>query len=136
MLSSSSLEGPLLGLTWVALWAAFVLVIIYMKNRKRQKYMDLIHKERMAALEKEVPPPEWPDYAGKGNDGAGAAWGAGLRAQLGTGGLLFMLGIGTCVAFAIIPDEEIRQMWPLGLVLIFLGLGYGLRYLLTKGPKS
>lgn len=138
MFSSSNMEGALLGLTWITLWAVFVLVLIFMKNRKRQKIMELIHKERMAALDKGVPPPEWPDYNGKGLSGEGlnAALGSGPRAHLGTGGLLFMLGIGSCLAFSIIPERDVQQFWPLGLVLVFLGLGYGLRFLLTKEPKA
>jgi hypothetical protein len=136
MFTSTNMEGPLLGLTWVTLWAVFVLVIIFLRNRKRQKFMDLIHKERMAAMEKGVPPPEWPDYNGKGLNGEGIGLSSGPRAQLGTGGLLLMLGIGTCVTFAIIPNRDVQQFWPSGLILIFLGLGYGLRYLLTKGPKA
>ena len=136
MFSTSNMEGAMLGLTWVTLWAVFVLILIHMKNRKRQKTLELIHKERMAALDKGVPPPEWPDYNGTGLNGEGAGWGAGPKAQLGTGGLLLMLGIGTCVSFAILPERDVQQFWPLGLVLVFLGLGYGLRYLLTKGPKA
>jgi len=138
MFSTSNMEGALIGLTWVTLWAVFVLVLIILKNRKRQKAMELIHKERMAAMDKGVPPPEWPDYNSRGANGEGpnAVWGAGPRTQLGTGGLLFMLGIGTCVAFALIPERDVQQFWPIGLVLVFLGLGYGLRYLLTKGPKA
>jgi hypothetical protein len=134
MFSTSNMEGMLLGLTWVFGWAVFVLVVIFLRNRKRQKIMELIHKERLAAMEKGIPPPEWPDYSGKGLPGEGmnGGWIPSARSHLGTGGLLFMLGIGTCVAFLLLPESDVNQFWPVGLILVFLGLGYGLRYLLTK----
>ena len=57
------------------------------------------------------------------------------RWPLGVGALSIMLGIGTSLALWLSGDEYHRQIWSLGLIGIFLGIGLFLHYLLTR-PRA
>jgi hypothetical protein len=138
MHSGFNWSDPIFPIFWVFGWAAFVLIILYMKNKKRQKTLELIHKERMAALEKGIPMPEWPDYAinGKGalcedlrSEGSQNPKGA-----LGAGAILIMIGAGICLAFYLWP--ALRQVWPVGLIVVFTGIGVLLSHFLTRDKKA
>lgn len=138
MHSGFNWSDPIFAIFWVFGWAAFVLIILYMKNKKRQRTLELIHKERMAAMEKGIPMPEWPDYD---INGKGALW-EDLRGEkddnpkgaLGAGAILIMVGAGMCLAFYLWP--AVRQVWPIGLIVVFTGVGVLLSYLLTRDKKA
>jgi hypothetical protein len=131
-------SSPIFPFFWVFGWAAFVLIILYMKHRKRRQTIELIHKERMAAMEKGIPMPEWPDYDVNGK----AAVCEDIRGDrkenpkgaLGAGAILMMVGAGMCLAFYLWP--AVRQIWPIGLIVVFTGVGVMLSYLLTKEKKD
>jgi hypothetical protein len=139
--TNSGLRLILLIITpWVVGWAIFVLILTNLKNKKRQKTLELIHKERMTAMEKGIPIPEWPNYDINGKND----WVEDLRsrrsqnprAPLGASAILAMIGAGICLAFYLVGDPELRRLWPLGLIVVFTGLGVFLQYLLTKGGKA
>lgn len=138
MHSGFNWSDPIFPIFWVFGWAAFVLIILYMRNKKRQKALELIHKERMAAMEKGIPMPEWPDYAinGKGalSEDLGCEKDNNPKGALGAGAILIMIGAGMCLAFYLWP--AVRQIWPIGLIVVFTGIGVLLSYLLTKDKKA
>jgi hypothetical protein len=138
MHSGFNWSDPIFPIFWVFGWAAFVLIIIYMKNRKRQKSLELIHKERMAAMEKGIPMPEWPDYDinGKGAifEDLRSERGRNPKGALGAGAILIMIGAGMCLAFYM--WREMRQIWPIGLIVVFTGIGVLLSYVLTRDKKA
>jgi len=82
--------------------------------------------------------PEWPDYA---INGKGALC-EDLRSEkddnpkgaLGAGAILIMIGAGMCLAFYLWP--AVRQVWPIGLIVVFTGIGVLLSYLLTRDKKA
>ena len=138
MSSAFNSLNPILLMLWVFGWAAFVLIILYMRHRKRQKTIEFIHKERMTAMEKGIPMPEWPDYSinGKGRllEDLRCEGDKNPKGALGAGIILTMIGAGICAAFYLWPP--LRQLWPLGLIVIFTGIGVFLSYLLTKDKKA
>jgi len=138
MHSGFNWSDPIFPIFWVFGWAAFVLIILYMKNKKRQKTLELIHKERMAAMEKGIPMPEWPDYDinGKGSmfEDLRSERCDNPKGALGAGAILIMVGAGMCLAFYLWP--AVRQIWPIGLIVVFTGVGVLLSYLLTRDKKA
>ena len=138
MHSGFNWSDPIFPIFWVFGWAAFVLIILYMRNKKRQKALELIHKERMAAMEKGIPMPEWPDYAinGKGalSEDLMCEKGDNPKGALGAGAILIMIGAGMCLAFYLWP--AVRQVWPIGLIVVFTGIGVLLSYFLTRDRKA
>jgi hypothetical protein len=132
--------GSLLALTWVFGWAAFVLILMYLRNKKRQKTLELIHKERLAAMEKGIPMPEWPDYDVNGKsilaEGLRGGRSHNPKASLGAGAVLVMIGAGICLAFYLVGIAGLRPLWPLGLIVVFTGIGLFIHYFLTKGGKA
>ncbi len=126
-----SWSNPLIVILWVFGWAAFALIIIIINHRKKQKILELIHKERMAAIEKGVPYPEWPEYRANGESREKEN----PRSSLGAGVILMMIGAGISLTFYLWP--ELRVVWPVGLIIIFTGIGVVISYFLTqsKGTK-
>ena len=49
-------------LFWVFGWVLLLILIWHLKGQRRQKRMELVHKERMMAMEKGIPLPELPDF--------------------------------------------------------------------------
>ncbi|MDI6697483.1 MAG: DUF6249 domain-containing protein [Candidatus Saccharicenans sp.] len=128
--SNLSWSNPLIVILWVFGWAAFVLIIIWINQRKRQKVLDLIHKERLAAIEKGLPYPEWPDYHinGEGKNQENP------KGTLGAGIILAMIGIGMTLMFYLWPS--LRILWPVGLVIVFTGLGVMISFFVTRGKEK
>lgn len=141
-MDSSNLINPgaLLALTWVFGWAIVVLIFMYLRNKKRQKTLELIHKERLAAMEKGIPMPEWPDYDINGKGILAESLRSGRsqnpKASLGAGAILVMTGAGICLAFYLAGIADLRQIWSVGLILVFTGIGLFIHYFLTKGGKA
>jgi hypothetical protein len=129
----------LFGMAWLLGWAVLVVVVWHLRATRRQNRWELIHKERLAAMDKGIPLPELPDY---GDSTAESALTEALgfvrlnpRWPLGVGAICIMLGAGTCVALRLSGDAYHNEVWPFGLVGVFLGVGLWLHYLLTR-PRS
>jgi len=125
-----SWSNPLIVILWVFGWAAFALIIILINHKKKQKVLDMIHKERMAAIEKGLPYPEWPEYDVNGEIKAKEN----PKGSLGAGVILIMIGVGISLTFYLWP--ELRIVWPVGLIIIFTGLGVIISYFLTRDKEK
>lgn len=108
------------GIAVAALAAAFV-AYAYLKHRGRQQRLELIHQERLVAMEKGIPlpefsldPPRMPDP----------------RAPLLHGIVWTALGGGGMAALMLVPSLP-DGLWPLALPLVALGLGLVLFYVLA-----
>jgi hypothetical protein len=120
-------------LLWVFGWATVFLTVWLVRGARRQRRLELIHAERMAAIEKHVPLPELPDYETSASPSVlRAAQSANPRWSLGVGAAVLMLGIGVCLALRLSGDEYHNQIWSFGLIGVFLGAGLILHYYLTR----
>ena len=128
------MDPLLFSLFWVFGWAVLLLVVWQLRAARRERWMERIHKERMAALEKGIPLPELPDYVDPPSFMAVTltALRVNPRWPLGVGALSAMVGAGTCVALRLSGDEYHTQIWPFGLIGVFFGLGLVLHYFLTR----
>jgi hypothetical protein len=114
------------GIIVAGLAAAFV-AYLYFRHVERQRRLEIVHQERLAAMEKGIPllelpldPPRVP----KPPDPRaplmhGIAWSA-----LGGGAMLALRLIG--------PQPNAPVLWPLPLPLAFLGIGLILYYALAS----
>ena len=129
---------PLLyNLLWIFGWVLVFVAVWLVRSGRRQRRIEIIHAERMAAMEKGIPLPELPDYEAL-SDGA-------LRARqasavnppwpLGVGAICFMLGIGITLAVWRSGGDYPNHIWPFGLIGVFLGAGLMLHYLLMRPEK-
>lgn len=111
-----TLPDALIVASLAALWGAY----LYFKHRERQRRVELIHQERLVAMDKGVPLPELPIDPGKTPPDPrmpllhGVAWTA--------------LSFGGLVAMLMIP--AVSHLWPVALPLLFLGVGLMLFYAL------
>ena len=111
----------------VAAIAAAIVAYLYFKHLERQRRLEILHQERLAAMEKGIPLPELPldpTRAPKPPDPRvplihGIAWTA-----LGGGGMLALGLIGP------LPNGPV--LWPLPLPLMLLGVGLMLYYALAS----
>jgi hypothetical protein len=124
-------------LFWVFGWVLLLILIWHLKGQRRQRRLELIHQERMAAMEKGIPLPELPDFAEP--PPARSVLAEALSAvrinprwPLGLGALCVMVGAGLCLAFWLSPIPEPHQAWPFGLIGVFFGIGLVLHYFLTR----
>lgn len=107
--------------------AAASVAYLFMKHRERQRRLEIVHEERMAAMQKDIPLPElrFEEPAGPkpGNPREmllhGLVWLA-----FGTGGMATLFILGT--------TNGMPMAWSLPLPLVFLGAGLVLYYLLTR----
>jgi hypothetical protein len=114
------------GIIVAALAAAFT-AYLYFRHLERQRRLDVVHQERLAAMEKGIPLPEFPldpPRVAKAPDPRaplmhGIAWSA-----LGGGGVMALRLIG--------PQPNAPVLWPLPLPLLFLGIGLILYYALAS----
>jgi hypothetical protein len=114
------------GIIVVALAAAIV-AYLYFRHVERRRRLEIVHQERLAAMEKGIPLPELPldpPRVPKPPDPRaplmhGIAWSA-----LGGGGMLALRLIG--------PQPNAPVLWPLPLPLAFLGIGLILYYALAS----
>jgi hypothetical protein len=117
---------------WVFGWLVFFLALRHINNRHRQKKLELIYKERLAAMDKGIPLPELPDYDEKPTRLVISGLRPNPRWPLGLGALTVMLGIGVTVALLLSGDPYHQQIWPFGLIGVFFGVGLFLHYALTR----
>ena len=102
----------------VASLAAAVVAYLYFRHIERQRRLEIVHQERLAAMEKGIPLPELPldpPQVPKPPD---------PRATLIHGIVWSAFGVGAMVALRLIgPGPDERAIWPLPLPLALLGVG-------------
>lgn len=125
-----------LGIFWVFGFAAVFLVAWHLRNKRRLEKLQIIHEERMKAMEKGIPLPEFPELGENERRMAhfeSRQWNP--RWPLGAGALLVMGGLGTMVALSMSDWELHNELWSFGLIGVFLGFGFFLQYALTRSPR-
>jgi hypothetical protein len=120
-------------LLWIFGWGGFFWVFMYLKNRANQRRLEMIHQERMVAMEKGIPLPELPDLNPRPPKDPRAR---NKNGSLAAGIVFASLGAGGMVALLLSPDAEMRPYWTLPLPLVFLGVGLLLYYYLTRDRAS
>ncbi len=95
-----------------------ILGYLYMKHQARQKRMEIIHQERMAAMEKGIPLPELPldpanEYRRADPDNVIPILGI----------VLVSLSIGTMLGLYFIIPATSAHIWVAPLPFAFLGVG-------------
>lgn len=126
----------LFSLVWVFGWGVLLVIVWHLRASRKQRRLEMIHAERMAALEKGLPPAELPEYAALPGESPVADALAELRLNprwpLGVGAVSVLLGAGTALALRLSGDEYHNQIWPFGLIGVFFGVGLFLHYALTR----
>ncbi len=118
----------------VASLAAVFGAYLYFRNTARLRRLELLHQERLAAMDKGIPLPELP------LDLPGGSRVRDPRLPLMHGLVLVSVGLGAMamfwvgrMTFMIGPDY--RMLWPLPLPIVFVGFGLVLFYLLASGRE-
>ena len=131
------------GMFWAAFGAAWVfgcvivlIVIWHLRSKRTIEKMKIAHEERMKAMEKGIPLPEFPDLNGEQSRIEITPIKFNPRWPLGLGGIFIMAGTGFTVAFLLSNDSGLANLWPMGLLGIFFGFGLVLYYYLTRSPEQ
>src|SRR5215469_13103443 len=114
------------GTVAVALVAG-VIGYLYVKHLDRQKRLEIIHQERMAAMEKGIPLPEFPLETEREP----------RRDPLVLpilGMVLFTLSIGTMIVLYVNLPAESHRFWTTPLPFTFLGVGFITFHFLKANP--
>lgn len=122
---------------------AFVWGMKYVHTRKRQEERQMIHRERILAMEKGIPLPEFPieeDDSAKSTfiEISNASRSLLPKLTLGCGLIVLFLGTGLLVALKLSPDDKMRDMWTLSFIPIFAGVGFLFYHVLLRwtGPSK
>ena len=108
----------------VAALAGALVAYLYFKHVERQRRLDILHMERVAAMEKGIPLPELPLDAPKRLPDP--------KAPLLHGIVWSALGVGGMLVLRWGPWPNGSQLWPLSLPLTLLGIGLMLYYALAS----
>jgi hypothetical protein len=127
-------------LLWVFGWVILLLVAWHLKGLRRQRRLELLHKERMMAMEKGIPLPELPEHDEPSRPSLAAEVIGSIRINprwpLGLGALSVMLGLGFSTAFWLSQEAEPHNAWSFGLIGVFFGIGLMLHYVLTRPSEN
>lgn len=111
----------------VAALAAALVAYLYFRHLERQRRLEIVHQERLAAMEKGIPLPEFPLDPPKVRTPPDP------RAPLMHGIVWLALGGGAMLALRLIgPQADAPVLWPLPLPLALLGIGLMLYYALAS----
>jgi hypothetical protein len=97
------------GLFWVFGWAGMWMGLGYLRNRSRDRRLEMMHKERMAAMEKGILLPELPDldvYSRRSRE-------RDPDSALKGGILCAAVGLGAMLAFYLSADPDLHEVWSL-----------------------
>jgi hypothetical protein len=100
----------------------------YLKAQERRRRLEIIHAERVEAMDKGIPLPELPMEAPTTSRGADP------HTPLIMGIVLAAFGFGTMIAMSMV--EEFHRAWPMPLPVALMGLGLVLYYVLTGGDRA
>jgi len=118
------------------IWAGLAIWSRHLREAKRVAMREMIHRERMVALEKGQPLPEVPADAASSIERGGdtASWVS--RASLLAGLALTFAGIGLLVSFTLTPNRPetagLGDLASMGFLPIFTGVGLLLFYVLDR----
>jgi len=117
------------GIIVVAL-AAVAIAYLYFKHRERQRRLEVIHQERVAAMDKGIPLPELaidPPSLPKARD---------PRETLIHGLVWATLGVGAMAALFLVGRiGDLPALWPLPLPIALLGVGLIAYYLASQRSR-
>ena len=135
-LSDIVLRNQVFAFLWVIIWAVFFLIVYAIRKWRQQKKLELIHKERIAAMEKGIPLVELPGYEFETKksffEKIKEHMPTDPKMLLGLGSISIMLGIGSSLAMILSGNEYHKKVWSFGLIGVFLGLGLFLHYFFTR----
>ncbi len=97
--------------------AGSIVGYLYMKHQSRQRRIEIIHQERMAAMEKGIPLPEFPLDPERERRPPDPT----VVPILGT--ILLTLSVGTMIVLALILEAPSHGFWVAPLPFTFLGVG-------------
>jgi len=133
---------PWTGIIWSFGIAGFWVLVWHLRGQRKQKRLEMIHQERMLAMEKGIPLPELPEFPETRATRRGAEWGlVNPRWPLGVGMIFILVGLGTALAYYLAGDAEIARsaqvvrVWPFGFIGVAAGLGFILHYFIVRGPQ-
>jgi hypothetical protein len=106
----------------VAAIAAAVVAYLYFKHAERRRRLELVHQERLAAMDKGIPLPELPI------EPVTVRTPPDPRAPLIHGIVWSALGGGAVLALLLFPRAADLGLWPLPLPIALLGVGLILYY--------
>ena len=140
MYYEAGLLWAIFGMTWVFGCAVVLIVIWHLRSKRRLEKMSLIHAERMKAIEKGVPLPEFPELSEEARmqqfDKIFTPPKLNPRWPIGAGFVIMMAGAGYMVAFLLSSDPEAAKIWSMGLIGVFFGFGLIVYYFLTREPDK
>jgi hypothetical protein len=111
--------------------AGGIIGYLYLKHHSRQKRIEIIHQERMAAMEKGIPLPEFPFEQARERSQRDPA---NVIPILGT--VLSSLSLGTMIALYLNLPAESHRDWIAPLPFAFLGMGLiGFHFLQAKSGR-
>jgi hypothetical protein len=118
------------GIIVAALAAAFI-AYIYFKHLERQRRLEIVHQERLVAMEKGIPLPELPLDPPKTRTPSDP------RAPLVHGIVWTALGGGSMIALGLVGGNvDLPPLWPFAFPFVLLGVGLMLYYFLAVGRPS
>lgn len=98
-------------------WGILIVCAQVARNRSRLRLQELLHHERVLALEKDLSLPEIADFDE-------ASGGGRSRVSLAAvGWVLCTLGLGILAAFALAPLDTLNAVWTLGFIPLAVGIG-------------
>lgn len=115
------------GIVVTALTAG-VVGYLYLRSQERRRRLEIVHAERVAAMDKGIPLPELPldPLVRERRPDPGA--------PLIIGIVLAAFGLGSMAALSLV--DNFRQAWPMPLPVAFMGAGLTLYYYLTAGGQD
>lgn len=120
---------------WVFGWAIVFYFFSREHTKKSRHTHELIHKERMSAIEKGVSYPELPPYNTEEEHHHGNGSAPNSKRMLAWGAVLLVGGVGVLISLLISENDDLRRNWTLGLIPMFLGVGLWLAYFLLRVVK-
>lgn len=128
------------GLILIVCFSLCALVLKVQRDRARLRLREMAHQERIAAIQHQQQVPALPEGAyDLGEVTPQLGWPVVKHvllvrlAALGLGLLCLMTGVGMTAGFYFIEDDDLYQMWAVGFIPIFAGVGLLLFYSLTRG---
>lgn len=127
------LDGPILGLIWVFGWAVFYLALRLINTQRYRMKLELIHQERIMAMDKGLPAPELPEYEQPSTYiSLFSRMTLNPKWPLGLGALSILTGVGVSVALKLSEEPYHHRVWSMGLIGVFFGLGLFVHYAVTR----